>query len=147
MCFCLTWQPLRGGAYCLSDQWQIREVFSKHNWLFFFFLIRLNKESICVKSLCKSAQCELLLAYDCGLTLREMKPAFECKNASLSGVFVDIFAHNHGSFWTDVDWDEVHVADMWPKLDLVIIYVHFVFKRCFNISSRCQEAEVYFCTS
>lgn len=37
--------------------------------------------------------------------------------------------------------------DMWPKLDLVIIYVHFVFKRCFNISSQCQEAEVYFCTS
>lgn len=35
----------------------------------------------------------------------------------------------------------------WPKLDLVMVYVRFVFKRRFNISSQCQGAEVYFCTS
>ncbi len=39
-------------------------------------------------------------AHDCDFTLRETKATSE---THLYLAFIDIFAHNHGSFWTDVD--------------------------------------------
>ncbi len=165
------WCELRGGANCLSGQWQMREWFKKLDWnwsvlhfylvenditfngsLCFYFSpmfypVRLSETRFYFYLTFVLSRVRVAVAHearDCDFTLRETKATSE---THLYLAFIDIFAHNHGSFWTDVDWDEVPVVDMWPKLDLVIIYVHFVFKKCFNISSWCQEAEVYFCTS
>lgn len=106
---------------------------------------------ICLKSVCKCAQCESVCwCMKRAIAVLPWQRWYFLSNAtthlylaySLTFLHIIMVRSGHTRFKM-----KFLLFDMWPKLDLVIIYVHFVFKRCFNISSQCQEAEVYFCTS